>query len=294
MDGRPYIGRFAPSPSGHLHFGSLIAAVASYCDAKSNQGTWLVRIENLDPPREVKGSADDILRTLEGFGLVWDNAVLYQSQRHHLYDSALQKLKATGMTFECACSRKDLASVGGLDFYPGTCRNGLPHEKEGKSVRFQVSKSNIENIKWNDLVQGNQNVLKSSLGDFILRRSDGYFAYHLAVVADDADQGVTNIVRGADLMDSTPRHLLLQEALNLGSPLYAHIPLAYNIMQDKLSKLTNASPIQIDDAPNQIQDALKFLGQSDVEIDLPEKMLSQAIHQWDISKVPQSSRTHWT
>jgi len=294
LDGRPYIGRFAPSPSGHLHFGSLIAAVASYCDAKSNQGTWLVRIENLDPPREVKGSADDILRTLEGFGLVWDNAVLYQSQRHHLYDSALQKLKATGMTFECACTRKDLASVGGLDFYPGTCRNGLPHEKEGKSVRFQVSKSNIENIKWNDLVQGNQNVLKSSLGDFILRRSDGYFAYHLAVVADDADQGVTNIVRGADLMDSTPRHLLLQEALNLGSPLYAHIPLAYNIMQDKLSKLTNASPIQIDDAPNQIQDALKFLGQSDVEIDLPEKMLSQAIHQWDISKVPQSSRTHWT
>lgn len=294
MDGRPYIGRFAPSPSGHLHFGSLIAAVASYCDAKSNQGTWLVRIENLDPPREVKGSADDILRTLEGFGLVWDNAVLYQSQRHHLYDSALQKLKATGMTFECACSRKDLASVGGLDFYPGTCRNGLPHEKEGKSVRFQVSKSNIENIKWNDLVQGNQNVLKSSLGDFILRRSDGYFAYHLAVVADDADQGVTNIVRGADLMDSTPRHLLLQEALNLGSPLYAHIPLAYNIMQDKLSKLTNASPIQIDDAPNQIQDALKFLGQSDVEIDFPEKMFSQAIHQWDISKVPQSSRTHWT
>ena len=294
MDGRPYIGRFAPSPSGHLHFGSLIAAVASYCDAKSNQGTWLVRIENLDPPREVKGSADDILRTLEGFGLVWDNAVLYQSQRHHLYDSALQKLKATGMTFECACTRKDLASVGGLDFYPGTCRNGLPHEKEGKSVRFQVSKSNIENIKWNDLVQGNQNVLKSSLGDFILRRSDGYFAYHLAVVADDADQGVTNIVRGADLMDSTPRHLLLQEALNLGSPLYAHIPLAYNIMQDKLSKLTNASPIQIDDAPNQIQDALKFLGQSDVEIDFPEKMFSQAIHQWDISKVPQSSRTHWT
>ncbi|MAU75771.1 MAG: tRNA glutamyl-Q(34) synthetase GluQRS [Crocinitomicaceae bacterium] len=294
MDVRPYIGRFAPSPSGHLHFGSLIAAVASYCDAKSNQGTWLVRIENLDPPREVKGSADDILRTLEGFGLFWDNAVQYQSQRHHLYDSALQKLKASGMTFGCACSRKDLASVGGLDFYPGTCRNGIPHEKEGKSVRFQVSKSNIENIKWNDLVQGNQNVLKSSLGDFILRRSDGYYAYHLAVVVDDADQGVTNIVRGADLMDSSPRHLLLQEALNLGSPLYAHIPLAYNIMKDKLSKLTNASPIQIEDAPNQIQDALKFLGQLDVEIDLPEKMLSQAIDQWDVSKIPKSSRTHWT
>ena len=294
MDVRPYIGRFAPSPSGHLHFGSLIAAVASYCDAKSNQGTWLVRIENLDPPREVKGSADDILRTLEGFGLFWDNAVQYQSQRHHLYDSALQKLKASGMTFGCACSRKDLASVGGLDFYPGTCRNGIPHEKEGKSVRFQVSKSNIENIKWNDLVQGNQNVLKSSLGDFILRRSDGYYAYHLAVVVDDADQGVTNIVRGADLMDSSPRHLLLQEALNLGSPLYAHIPLAYNIMKDKLSKLTNASPIQIEDAPNQIRDALKFLGQLDVEIDLPEKMLSQAIDQWDVSKIPKSSRTHWT
>ena len=294
MDGRPYIGRFAPSPSGHLHFGSLVAAVASFCDAKSNQGTWLVRIENLDPPREVKGSADGILRTLEGFGLVWDSAVQYQSNRHHLYDSALQKLKADGMTFGCACSRKDLASVGGLDFYPGTCRNGIPHEKEERSVRFQVSKCNVENVKWNDLVQGNQHVLKSSLGDFILRRSDGYFAYHLAVVIDDADQGVTNIVRGADLMDSTPRHLLLQEALNLSPPLYAHIPLVYKTMKDKLSKLTKASPIQIKDAPHQISDALKFLGQSDVGIDLPENMLSQAIHQWDMSKVPNSSRTHWT
>jgi len=294
LDGRPYIGRFAPSPSGHLHFGSLIAAVASFCDAKSNHGTWLVRIENLDPPREVEGSADDILRTLEGFGLVWDNSVQYQSKRHHLYDSALQKLKDAGMTFGCACSRKDLANAGGLNFYPGTCRNGISHHKEERSIRFQVSKSNIEGVKWNDLVQGNQNTLKSSLGDFILRRSDGYFAYHLAVVTDDADQGVTNIVRGADLMDSTPRHLLLQEALNLGSPLYAHIPLAYNILEDKLSKFTKASPIQIQNAPNQIYDALKFLGQSEVSIDSPENMLFQAIAQWDMSKVPRSSSTHWT
>lgn len=294
MDGRPYIGRFAPSPSGHLHFGSLIAAVASFCDAKSNHGTWLVRIENLDPPREVKGSADDILRTLEGFGLLWDNAVEYQSKRNHLYNSALQKLSDLGMTFGCACSRKDLAAVGGLDFYPGTCRNGISHYKEEKSIRFQVSKSIIENVTYDDLVQGTQNALKSSLGDFILRRADGYFAYHLAVVTDDAEQGITNIVRGADLMDSTLRHLLLQDALSFKSPLYAHIPLANNIMEDKLSKLTKASPIQIQNAPNQIYDALKFLGQSEVGIDSPENMLSQAIHQWDISKVPKSSDTYWT
>ena len=294
MDGRPYIGRFAPSPSGHLHFGSLIAAVASFCDAKSNHGTWLLRIENLDPPREVEGCADDILRTLEGFGLVWDNAVQYQSKRHHLYNSALHKLKDLGMTFECACSRKDLATVGGLDFYPGTCRNGISHYKEEKSIRFQVSKSIIENVTYDDLVQGSQNILKSALGDFILRRADGYFAYHLAVVIDDAEQGITNIVRGADLMDSTPRHLLLQDALSFKSPLYSHIPLAYNIMEDKLSKSTKAFPIQIQNAPNQIYDALKFLGQSEVGIDSPENMLSQAIHQWDISKVPKSSNTYWT
>lgn len=294
MDGRPYIGRFAPSPTGHLHFGSLIAAVASFCDAKSNHGTWLVRIENLDPPREVEGSADDILRTLEGFGLVWDNAVQYQSTRHHLYDSALQKLKDAGITFGCACSRKDLANDGGLDFYPGTCRNGISFPKEERSIRFLVSKSNIEDVMWNDLVQGYQIALKSSLGDFILRRSDGYFAYHLAVVTDDADQGVTNIVRGADLMNSTPRHLMLQEALNLAAPLYAHVPLAYNILEDKLSKFTKASPIQIQNAPNQIYDALKFLGQSEVDIDSPENMLSQAIAQWDMSKVPRYSSTHWT
>ena len=198
------------------------------------------------------------------------------------------------MSVGCACSRKDLANAGGLDFYPGTCRNGISHDKEERSIRFRVSKSNIEYLKWNDLVQGNQNVLKSSLGDFILRRSDGYFAYHLAVVTDDADQGVTNIVRGADLIDSTPRHLLLQETLNLGSPFYAHIPLAYNILEDKLSKFTKASPIKIQNAPNQIYDALKFLGQSEVSIDTPENMLSQAIAQWDMSKVPRFSSTHWT
>jgi len=144
------------------------------------------------------------------------------------------------------------------------------------------------------LVQGNQNASKSSLGVFILRRSYGSFAYGLAVVTDDADQGVTNIVRGADLMDSTPRHLLLQEALDLVSPVYAHIPLAYNILENKLSKFTKASPIQIKNAPNQIYDALKFLGQSEVSIDSPENMLSQAIDQWDMSKVPRSSSSHWT
>ena len=293
MDGRPYIGRFAPSPTGHLHFGSLIAALASFCDAKSNNGTWLVRIEDLDPPREVEGSADDILRTLEGFGLVWDESVQYQSTRLHLYESALENLKYSGITFDCACSRKDLQYSGGVNFYPGTCRNGIANNKEARSIRFLVSNSKIEEVKWTDLVQGKQNTQKSSLGDFILRRSDGYFAYHLAVVTDDADQGITNIVRGADLMDSTPRHLLLQQALNLHSPLYAHIPLAYNIQENKLSKFTKASPIQISNAPKQIYDAIKFLGQAEIILDSPKNMLSQAINQWDISKVPGTSNTHW-
>jgi glutamyl-Q tRNA(Asp) synthetase len=293
LDERPYIGRFAPSPTGHLHFGSLIAAVASFCDAKANNGTWLVRVEDLDPPREVAGSADDILRTLEGFGLFWDGSVQYQSTRYHLYDLAIQTLSDLGKTFGCACSRKDLEEAGGLKFYPGTCRNGISNNKEARSIRFLVPSSDCVDLVWEDMVQGHQSSLKSSVGDFILRRADGYFAYHLAVVIDDADQGITNIVRGADLIDSTPNHILLQQALNLSSPLYAHIPVAYNILENKLSKFTKASPIQIPNAPQQISDALKFLGQQNINIDSPTKMLSQAINQWDISRVPRASDTNW-
>ena len=293
MDERPYIGRFAPSPTGHLHFGSLIAAVASYCDAKANNGSWLVRIEDLDPPREVAGSADDILRTLEGFGLFWDDSVQYQRTRHQLYDIAIQTLSDLGKTFGCACSRKDLEQSGGLKFYPGTCRNGISGKRDARSIRFLVDSSDSVDLIWEDMVQGHKSSLKSSVGDFILRRADGYFAYHLAVVVDDADQGITNIVRGADLIDSTPNHLLLQQALNVSSPRYAHIPLAYNILENKLSKFTKASPIQISNAPQQIFDALKFLGQQKITIDSPTIMLSQAVNQWDISRVPRTSDTHW-
>ena len=293
MDEQPYIGRFAPSPTGHLHFGSLIAAVASYCDAKANNGTWLVRVEDLDPPREVAGSADDILRTLEGFGLLWDGSVQYQSTRHQLYDIAIQTLSDLGKTFGCACSRKDLEVSGGLKFYQGTCRNGISDKRDARSIRFLVDSSDSVDLIWEDMVQGHQSSLKSSVGDFILRRADGYFAYHLAVVVDDADQGITNIVRGADLIDSTPNHLLLHQALNFSSPIYAHIPLAYNILENKLSKFTKASPIQISNAPQQIFDALKFLGQQEIAIDSPTKMLSQAVNQWDVTRVPRTSDTHW-
>jgi len=287
-----YTGRFAPSPTGPLHFGSLIAAVASYCEAKKQQGKWLVRMEDLDKPREVKGAAANILQQLKAFGFEWDGAVLYQSERSALYNEALDALKQKQLVYPCTCTRKEIAdssSAVGIEgvIYPGTC---LRHAiKPHAPIAWRMRTGNAL-ISFQDAIQGfiSQN-LGADIGDFILKRADGLFAYQLAVVVDDASQGVTHVVRGADLIDSTPRQIYLQRMLDLPTPDYAHFPVATNAAGEKLSKQTLAKPISEDEAPSLIMDALEFLGQQ------PEQALKQAglndiwqwaISHWDIQKVP--------
>ncbi|MGB1074590.1 MAG: tRNA glutamyl-Q(34) synthetase GluQRS [Flavobacteriales bacterium] len=228
------IGRFAPSPTGALHLGSMVAAVASYLDARARGGQWLVRMEDLDPPREVAGSADAILRTLESFGLFWDGEVVYQSQRHARYEDVLAELMDRGLAFACNCSR---AMLGEHKVYPGTCR-GL---KEGRAYRLLTGPGQVS---WQDGGKGVQSFdLTREVGDFILRRGDGHWAYHLAVVVDDYDAGVTHVVRGEDLLTSTARHLILLEHLKWSPPKYHHLPLVLNAEGQKLSKQTLATPV---------------------------------------------------
>jgi len=289
------IGRFAPSPTGPLHFGSLLAALASYLEAKTKQGKWLVRMEDLDKPREVKGAASHILRTLEQFGFEWDGEVVYQSQRSELYQEALTQLEKKSLIYHCKCSRKEIADsysqmpahhgIDGL-VYPGTCRH-LNITKMPFSSRIKV---NDCPISFNDAVQGaiTQN-LATQLGDFVLKRADGLFAYQLAVVVDDQAQGVTQIVRGADLLDSTPRQIYLQQQLSYPTPSYAHIPIASNMAGEKLSKQTLAPAITSEQASSWLIKALDFLGQT------PPTTLASSSHMeilnwakahWQLAKVP--------
>jgi glutamyl-Q tRNA(Asp) synthetase len=240
-----YRGRFAPSPTGPLHFGSMVAAVGSFLQAKSRGGEWLVRMEDLDPPREAPGAADDILRTLENFGLHWDGAVMYQSRRHGVYEAALKMLERLDAIYPCACSRREIAdsSVSGVDgpVYPGTCRAGLPAGRAPRAWRVRVNRREIEFV---DAVQGRVvRDLAADFGDFVVRRADGYFAYQLAVVVDDAEQGITEVVRGADLIESTPRQIHLQRLMSLPTPDYLHLPVALNAQGEKLSKQTIAAPL---------------------------------------------------
>jgi len=288
-----YIGRFAPSPTGPLHFGSLIAAVASHLEAISHQGKWLVRMEDLDKPREMPGSANDILQTLEAFGFEWETPVSYQSQRTEAYESALNSLSSKGLIYPCACTRKEIADSAtiqhGIDgiIYPGICRNGLP---EGKSARAWRIKAADQTISFDDQVQGLicQNIARE-IGDFVLKRADGLHAYQLAVVVDDAEQKITHVVRGADLLDSTSRQIYLQQQLGLVTPNYAHIPVASNANGEKLSKQTLARPLSKELAPELLFLALNFLQQNP-----PESLKSETIrHIWDwakqnwkLSKVP--------
>ena len=271
-----YIGRFAPSPSGRLHFGSLVAAVASYCDAKSNDGKWLVRIEDVDGSRTVDGAADDILRTLEGFGLQWDSGVVKQSLRSSYYQEIVDSLLADNFAFECACTRKELL---GHKLYPGFCREGLPDGKQGRSVRFHTP---AKDLHWDDLILGKQFSRAGTETDFIIKRADEYFAYHLAVVVDDEEAGVTRVVRGEDLLESTPAHLFLQQALNYSTPEYAHFNLALNDKGTKLSKANKAHPVELKDASQHLLDAFDFLGIKGVDIDSPSQMLKQGIANWQL------------
>ena len=275
---RPYVGRFAPSPTGRLHLGSMVAAVASYLDARAHDGTWLVRIEDLDPPREVEGASDDILRTLAGFGLEWDGEVAYQSKRHALYQSALENLLQSELAFGCICTRKKLAAAGGLEVYPGWCRDGLPLDTTPRLYRFRMP--NGENLAWNDRIQGPQSVPREGVGDVVILRADGHWAYHLAVVVDDAEQGVTDVVRGADLLSSTAAHVALKQALKCPSIRYAHVPVVTNDQGQKLSKQTLATPVEVAQASFILQHTFRHLGLPPAEIDCPKKMLEEARAHW--------------
>jgi glutamyl-Q tRNA(Asp) synthetase len=280
-----YTGRFAPSPTGPLHVGSLVAAVSSYLEARQAEGKWLVRMEDLDTPREMPGAADDILRTLEAFGMQWDGAVVYQSSRLEHYTEALERLRRHDLVYPCACSRKEIAdsAISGIDglIYPGTCSHGLPAGKTPRAWRVRVKD---EVTECRDRIQGliSQNLARD-IGDFVLKRADGIFAYQLAVVVDDALQGVTDIVRGADLLDSTPRQIYLQQVLALPKTSYSHVPVVANQRGEKLSKQTLAKPLDLTQPQLELWRALDFLQQK------PWPELKQA----SLSTLWSWAKTHW-
>ncbi|MEF8729683.1 MAG: tRNA glutamyl-Q(34) synthetase GluQRS [Accumulibacter sp.] len=286
-------GRFAPSPTGRLHFGSLVAAVGSYLDARASGGNWLLRIEDIDRQRTAPGAADAIQRTLAGLAFEWDGEVLYQSRRLDAYRAALSQLRENGDIYPCACSRREIAArapaagVDGAPVYPGTCRSGLPHGRDPRSWRMLAP---AEEIVFHDRVQGTQRQdVAAAVGDFVLLRADGQFAYQLAVVVDDAAQGVNSVVRGADLLDSTPRQIWLAQRLRLPVPAYAHLPLASNAAGEKLSKQTRARAIAASSGSPLLAAALEFLGHV-VPADLRHAPLSEfwrwAIANWSITFVP--------
>ena len=274
-----YRGRFAPSPTGPLHFGSLVAAVASGLHARARGGEWLVRIEDVDTTRSVPGAAEDILRTLEAFGLTWDGEVVWQGRRTALYEAALERLRAEGYVYRCKCTRKEIADSGltGLEgaIYPGTCRRLGIAPGPGLAERMVAAESPVTFL---DGAVGtvSQNVARD-IGDFVVLRRDGLFAYQLAVVVDDAAQGITHVVRGADLLWSTPRQILLQRALGLPTPGYVHFPVVTNAAGEKLSKQTGAEAIDPERAPELLRHALAFLGQPAAEGDAPGPILAAAV-----------------
>jgi glutamyl-Q tRNA(Asp) synthetase len=277
-----YVGRFAPSPSGPLHFGSLVAAAASWLDARAARGRWLLRIEDLDTPRAQPGAADDILRALERFGFTWDGPVLYQSLRGARYEAALQRLQAS--TYWCGCTRREIAdsalglAADGAQIYPGTCRAGLPAGKAPRTLRLDVGRHTISFV---DRVQGPcAQDLAREVGDFVLYRADGQVAYQLAVVVDDAEQGVTDVVRGADLLDSTGRQIHLQRLLGYPQPRYLHVPVAVNANGEKLSKQTGARALDPSRRDELLPRVLAFLGQR-ATADLDE-----AAADWNPSRIP--------
>lgn len=276
-------GRFAPSPTGPLHLGSLVAAVGSWLYARAEGGRWLVRVEDIDTPRVVPGSTEEILGALTRYGLEWDGEVVWQSRRTVLYERALDELRAKGLIYDCACSRADLqraasAPLGSEAVYPGTCRGGIAPGKVARAIRFRVPDGVIA---FDDLVAGpQQEHVGEKTGDFVVRRADGLFAYQLAVVVDDADQGVTQVVRGADLLGSTPRQIALQRALGYPTPVYAHLPLVVNADGAKLGKRDGALPLPtLDEARvrETLALALRHLGIEGIPGGSPREMLELAL-----------------
>ena len=278
-----YRGRFAPSPSGPLHAGSLLAALGSWLLARQAGGEWLLRIEDIDPPREVAGAAASQLAALAAFGLRHDGVIEYQSRRGHLYQAALERLLAADLAFECHCSRSDLAATGGIH---RRCVAGA--RRPDPAIRLRVPDACA--IDFDDRVHGRvTQTIDTEVGDFVLRRADGLWAYQLAVVVDDAEQGITDVVRGADLLDSTPRQILLQRALGLPTPRYAHLPLLLDADGRKLSKSCAARPIDPADPLPALQAAWAALGQPPLAADTVGGFLDAAIRAFHLDHVPRQA-----
>lgn len=282
-----YRGRFAPSPTGPLHFGSLVAAVASYLQARQQGGQWWLRIEDIDPPREVPGASESIVRTLAQFGFEWHGEVVYQSQRSEIYQGALAQLLRDGLVYPCTCSRKDIALGSPSGVYPGTCRQGLA---EGQLPRSWRIRCDARVIRFLDGIQGDIHcALSREIGDYVLKRADGLLAYHLAVAVDDALQGMTEVVRGADLLASTAQQIYLQQLLGYPSPAYLHHPVVLNTQGQKLSKQNLATPIAPEHAVPQIWQALRFLGQSpppELRRCSLDELWQWAISHWQLAAIP--------
>lgn len=283
----PYVGRFAPSPTGPLHAGSLVAALASRLDALAHRGRWLLRIEDLDAPREAPGAADAILHVLSRLGFAHDGEIVRQSRRNAAYREAFERLRAGGLVYPCACTRREIADsivhtgqrqYRGELVYPGTCRNGLPAGRSARAWRVRVDEARIA---WCDRSAGRfEEALATSVGDFVLRRADGPWAYQLAVVVDDAFQGVTDVVRGADLRDSTARQVYLQRLLGMPTPRYLHLPVVLDARGEKLSKQTGAAAIDPARGVAALNDALEFLGLGTVATGSLERFWTEATARW--------------
>lgn len=285
-----YKGRFAPTPSGPAHLGTLFAALASYLQAQAMQGEWHVRIDDIDPPREVPGAADSILATLENFGLNWDGPVVYQSQRRDAYEEALQQLQQQGDSFECSCSRKQISQQARIGpngmIYPGTCRQGVTDDTRPRSVRLAT---HDHSITVEDRLQGNYSLhMQTDVGDFVIRRSDGLIAYHLATVVDDALDAFTEVVRGKDQLSLTPMHIELQRRLGLPTPGYAHLPLITNSQGVKLGKSTWAAPVDSLPAKEVWRTLLQGLQLQPEEAlleEAAETILQWAVSRWQLDRV---------
>ena len=289
-----YRGRFAPSPTGPLHFGSLVAALGSFLQARAQGGEWWLRIEDIDPPREAPGARDTIPRQLEAHGLHWDGPVRYQSERLEHYAAALERLIDAGRVYACDCSRKHIAAAtghrGGPLHYPGWCRERGLAPDSGRALRLDTR--GLE-IAFDDALQGRQIVrLEAAGGDFVLRRSDGLFSYQLAVALDDAEQGMTEVVRGSDLLESTPRQIAIQQLLDRPTPRYVHLPVAVDAHGRKFSKANRAPALDPHRAGENLWEALRFLGHpppDDLRRAEPATILDWARENWSLKSVPKTA-----
>ncbi|MFP4609913.1 MAG: tRNA glutamyl-Q(34) synthetase GluQRS [Thiohalophilus sp.] len=294
---RPFLyrGRFAPSPTGPLHFGSLIAAVGSYLQARQQGGQWWLRIEDIDPPREVAGAGDAIIALLAAYGFEWDD-LSYQSQRRRLYEEALAQLQQQQLIYPCTCTRRRLREQQGNKpgplVYPGTCRLRRFPLRDRHAVRVLTSDAVI---RFEDRVQGTHCCdLENEVGDFVLHRADGYFSYQLAVALDDAEQGMTEVIRGSDLLDSTPRQIHVQQQLGWNPPAYGHLPIALGANGQKLSKQTGARALRHDQPLGNLSRAMQFLGHpvpEEIQQGTLQRFWDWAIAEWSLARVPDQNET---